>query len=151
MKRNLVSAALAGGLFAVLATATAYAQMPGARANIPFDFSVRGKTLPAGTYEIKRAMNGPDALLISNVNDNHDRIIFVTNQVDAKAIPIKSELVFNRYGDNYFLSEVFDAGEQSGREAIPSRQEGAVKREFANNLASNNATAGTETVAVVTY
>ena len=65
MRKRVFSAALTCGLLAAVAAATAYAQMPGMtmRARIPFDFSIRGKTLPAGDYEIRRVNDQPDVLV----------------------------------------------------------------------------------------
>src|SRR6266704_5739417 len=69
MRRKIFSAALTCSLLTVAAAATAYAQMPGTalRATIPFDFSVRGKILPAGEYEITQINDSPEGLVIRNV------------------------------------------------------------------------------------
>lgn len=148
MKRKFFSALMLS-VFAVIATATASAQMPGTslRANVPFDFSVRGKILPAGEYQIKRLTDDPGTLLITNVNDSHERSVVQTERVDESEIASKSELIFSRYGDSYFLSEIFAAGQQSGRELVPSSQERGLKRE----LAANGAIAKPETVAVLAH
>src|SRR6266851_4688796 len=151
MRRKIFSAALTCSLLTVVAAATAYAQMPGTalRATIPFDFSVRGKILPAGDYQIRRITDQPDGLLISNINDKHEHAIFVTEAVESPRITRKAEIIFHRYGDSYFLSEVFDGGMQTGREAIPSRQERMLRRESASTAAGNKTEP--ETVAVAAY
>lgn len=95
--------------------------------------------------EIRRISDAPEGLKISNVNDRHDRALFETEFVQARQIFKHGELVFHRYGDNYFLSEVFAGGEQSGREVIPSRQERQLRRETARNGAEP------ETVTVAAY
>jgi hypothetical protein len=147
MRKKVFSAALTCGLLAAIAAATAYAQMPGTRmrATIPFDFSVRGKILPAGDYEIRRITDEPDGLIISSVNDMHERALFQTEGVQAREVPRKGEVVFHRYGDSYFLSEIFAGGEQTGRELLPSRQERILRREMASNKTEP------ETVALVAY
>ena len=147
MRKKVFMTAFIGGLLAVLAAATAYPQMPGTslRATIPFDFSVRGQTLSAGDYEIKRITDGPEGLIISSVTDTHDRAIFQTLPVEAKTIPGRSEIVFRKYGDSYFLSEVITAGEETGRELLPSQQEKSLRREMASNKAK------AETVALAAY
>jgi hypothetical protein len=147
MRKKIFSAALTCGLLAVLGAATAYAQMPGTalRATIPFDFSVRGKILPAGDYQIRRITDEPDGLLISSVNDKHEHAIFETEAVEAPRITKRAEIIFERYGDSYFLSEVFAGGEQTGREAIPSRQERMLRSESARNKTEP------ETVALAAY
>jgi hypothetical protein len=133
----------------VLAAVTAHPQLPGTelRAMIPFDFSVRGKTLPAGEYEIQRINDAPDGLVISGVK-NHQYEVFETEPVQARRISSRSELVFHRYGDSYFLSEVFAGGEQTGRELLESRQERSLKREM---TASNDKKNQPETVTLAAY
>ena len=147
MTKKVLSAVLTCGLFAAVAAATAYAQMPGTtlRTKIPFDFTVRGKILPAGVYEIRRVNDQPDVLAISGIDDRHERAIFNTDPVEARKIPGRGEVEFHRYGDSYFLSEIFTGGEQTGREVRLTRQERDLRREMASNKTEP------ETVALAAY
>ena len=147
MRKKIFSAAITCSLLIVAGAATAYAQLPGTavRATIPFDFSVRGKVLPAGNYEIRRITDQPDGLIISNVNDRHEHAMFETEAIQAPRIAKRAEIIFRRYGDSYFLSEVFSGGAQTGRELFPSRQERVLKSEMASNKTES------ETVALVAY
>jgi hypothetical protein len=67
---------------------------------------------------------------------------------DAKDV---ATLVFHRYGDQYFLFQVWPAGEQTGRQFFKSKAE----REAQRNEAANSLSKGTgskvavETVTVV--
>jgi hypothetical protein len=135
MRKKVFSVALTCGLFAVMSAATAYAQMPGTavRASIPFDFSVRGKILPAGDYEIRRINDGPDGLVISSRVDKHERVIFETEPIGTKRMLSRSEIIFLRYGDNYFMSEIFPGGGERGRELLTSRRERRLRNEMAAN------------------
>ena len=103
------------------------------RVAIPFDFIVTGKTLPAGYYEIKRINDSPEGLIIRAINNNHDHVMFETETTQARTIPNESEVIFHRYGDSYFLYEVFTAGERTGRELAPSRAERSLRSEVASN------------------
>ena len=145
MRKKVFSAALTCALLTVVTAATAHAQMPGTtlRATIPFDFSVRGKMLPAGDYEIRRLTDDPGELTISSVNLRHERAAFNTEPVEPRGMSIKPRIVFHRYGDRYFMFEVFAAGSPTGRELPISRQERNLRRE----LASNKSEAETVTVA----
>ena len=147
MRKKVFSAVLTCGLLAGVTAATAYAQMPGTalRATIPFDFSVRGKILPAGEYEITQINDSPEGLVIRNVNDKHDHVMFETESVEPRTIPTRDEIVFHRYGDSYFLSEVLTAGEETGRELAPSRAERQLRGEMASNKTEP------ETVALAAY
>ena len=110
-------------------------------ANIPFDFSVADQKLPAGKYWINRAQpsNG-DLILQIRSKDGHANVLNMTipkvtlNQVNRGA------LVFHRYGDDYFLSEVWPEGSSTGRELPKSRAE----RELARNGGDNKIAAMNE-------
>jgi hypothetical protein len=142
--RKLVSVVVAGCLGSLLLIGSAGAQEPGTRirAQIPFDFTVKGRTLPAGTYDITRVMDEPITLLLRNVNDKHVDVLVETAPKLERSIPNRDELIFNRYGDTYFLSDVFTAGEQTGEELRTTHQERELKREMARNQV------GPETVTV---
>jgi hypothetical protein len=133
--KKVFSVVAAGCLLSLLLVGSAGAQEPGTsiRASIPFDFVVKGKTLPAGEYEIRRLMDEPIGLLIRNVHDKHDNVVFETEPKIDRAITKRDELIFNRYGDTYFLSEVVTAGEQTGEELNPGHKERELKREMARN------------------
>jgi hypothetical protein len=145
MKR-LFNVIAIGGLLASSIAGTAQGQMPGTtiRASIPFDFIVRGRTLPAGRYEIKRINDEPSGLLIQNADHKRDEAMFETEPIYVARAARKDVLVFHRYGDSYFLSEVVTASEQTGRELAPSREERQLRRE----MASNQAAPETVTVAI---
>jgi hypothetical protein len=134
MKR-LFAVMVIGCLLTLSLAGSARAQLPGTeiRASIPFDFVVRGKTLPAGDYTISRINDEPAGLLLRNVHEKREHVVFETEPVQGRRIPRKDVLVFNVYGNSYFLSEVITAGEQMGRELSPSREEKTLKREWAKN------------------
>jgi hypothetical protein len=147
MKKQIFSAVVTGCLLALMMAVPAHAQTPGTtiRATIPFDFIVRGKTLPAGNYEIRRISDSPEGLVIRNVNEKRDHAMFQTEPVEPREIPNRSEIVFHRYGDSYFLSEVLTDGEETGQELVPSRAERRLRSEMASNGAEP------ETVALAVY
>ncbi len=133
MKR-LISLLLAGSMLALFTALPAQAQLSGTamRVTIPFDFNVRGKTLPSGKYVIRRIGAEPDRLMIYN-NDNHEHVIFASEPVGGAKFAERGEVVFHKYGDTYFLFEIWSRGEATGAEALPSRAERRLEREVANN------------------
>ena len=137
MKKWIFRATVTGCLLVLMIAIPAHGQMPGTtmRVAIPFDFIVRGKILPAGYYEIERINDSPEGLIIRAINNKHDHVMFETETTQAKTIPYESEVIFHRYGDSYFLSEVFTAGERMGRELAPSRAERNLRSEVASNRA----------------
>ena len=136
MKKLFIVMAI-GSLLALSLVATAQAQMPGIpiRASIPFDFMVRGRSFSAGDYWIERVSDDPSGLVLRNIHNKHEHIVFETESMERSREPRHNVLVFNRYGDEYFLSEIVTAGEQDGRELAPSHTERALRREMAKNQA----------------
>jgi hypothetical protein len=92
-------------LFAVANLAMAghsFAQQHAVQANVPFDFTVNSKMLPAGTYTIKA--ESPGMIVIRNMSKPFSALSLVTPG-DAKATK-GGKLTFHKYGGQYFLSEV---------------------------------------------
>jgi hypothetical protein len=81
-----------------------FAQSNRVQATVPFNFTVGDKTLPAGTYSIKSASSSSSVIVIRN----HDKPIAMVASVmqDGKTAPGGGYLVFHKYGDRYFLSEI---------------------------------------------
>jgi hypothetical protein len=94
----------------------------GLRADIPFEFTAGGQILPAGIYTVRRGDNGGNALMLSSA-DGRGGVYFLTNATSSNMVREKASLVFNRYGDQYFLSEVWRVGDITGRQLIPSSRE----------------------------
>jgi hypothetical protein len=110
----------------VIAVGSAQGQSLASRltANIPFDFIVGNKTLTAGEYSIGRAQaaSGDTVILISSA-DQSAHVLSLTNPVQTWKPKGKGTLVFHRYGDQYFLFQVWPAGANTGRVLPKSRRE----------------------------
>ena len=101
------------------------------KVTIPFEFAVRDKTLPSGEYIVRRTSSDkPEMLLISSVNPGSD-VYILTKNVRAKTRQSESKLVFRYYGDQYFLSQIWEAEDNLGRELSKSRRERTYEREMA--------------------
>ncbi len=101
----------------------AYGFGVGVRANIPFDFVIGTKTLPQGTYTVKFLETSPNVLVISG-QDNNEGAIALSITVSAEDIEDNSpKLIFHRYGDQYFLSQVWSGAGLVGKELLQSQQE----------------------------
>jgi hypothetical protein len=109
------------GLLGMLAVPLAHAQT-GARviADIPFEFNVGSKTMDAGQCQV--GVENPNLILVRC--DGHRAASFaLTNTVSSNKVEEQGKLVFHRYGDQLFLSQIWIAGSASGRELPPSRSE----------------------------
>jgi hypothetical protein len=111
--------------------------------NIPFDFTVKGKTLPAGEYIISRASTADKPGLMMQRKDGESSAIVLTKSVESSKNQRESRLVFSRYGEHYFLSQVWTAGDMEGRELYKTNQERSLEVELAKNNAKP------ETVAII--
>ncbi|HTX42851.1 MAG TPA: hypothetical protein VMD25_13530 [Acidobacteriaceae bacterium] len=103
MKRIIATASLA--VASLLTAGNASAQNTAVQATIPFYFVVGSTVLPSGTYVITAISDSPKILLIRN-KDQWKFATIVTTQAGTEAGAGDGELVFNRYGDDYFLNEV---------------------------------------------
>jgi hypothetical protein len=119
MKKQLLTLLGLGLLFA---TASAYAQTM-LQANVPFNFIVAGKTLPAGEYTVHSLGTIQRVLLIRG--SDMSQMVVVNSCASAKPSDT-AKLVFHRYGDRYFLSQIWTAGNSSGAELPPSTRESEI-------------------------
>jgi hypothetical protein len=112
-------------------------------ANIPFEFSVGNKTMPAGEYTVSCAnATSPRKVLQLRSRDGRAGVFVQTNSTIGK-IQDSAKLVFNRYGDQYFFAQAWLPADNIGMQASQSRSE-----KFARELASEKRT--TETVVATT-
>ena len=98
-------------------------------ANIPFEFRVGNSVLAAGEYEII-PISTPRTLLVRSA-DGEAAVVALTNTAEKLLAPKDGKLVFNRYGNTYFLSQVWHPGINRGYELPKSKSE----REMAQNAA----------------
>ena len=109
-----------GFLAVILVTSTALSQSNRGDtiADIPFAFTVANHALPAGRYTVTRF--GETTLRISS--PHNQGMVMLTQAVEGKAPESKGKMVFHRYGDAYFLSEVWVAANGTGRKLLQSRR-----------------------------
>jgi hypothetical protein len=100
-------------------------------ADVPFDFHVNGKLLPAGTYRVSSMQSA--AVLVSAMEPSGPRAAALTHAAGGGTVKHEtSQLVFHRYGDSYFLRQVWRAGMEVGCNLPASRPEKEVLFRAAN-------------------
>lgn len=130
MKKQALRTFAMAGLVLILTAVTVCAQSERSGVlNIPFDFIVQGKTLPAGEYTIEPNRRDYDKVWLVRSKDGRASVLFTTTRVQSRETQEGAKLIFNRYGDQYFLSQIWTAGANSGRELLTNRRE----RELARN------------------
>ena len=67
--------------------------------------------------------------------DGRLSVLFGVESAQARTTPEKSELLFNKYGDGFFLSEMFDEGNVDGSRLLTSRDEKRASKENGADVA----------------
>jgi hypothetical protein len=128
MKRNPGKLFLMLCLLVVGGGVVANAQIEGQTrivSDVPFDFVVGKTTLPAGKYEIRRFGDStPNVLEIQSANGG-TAVVFITEDAQTRdnQAASQTDLVFDNVGDQYFLSQVWEAGSAYGSELAKPRME----------------------------
>jgi hypothetical protein len=131
MKRQAFS--LISLLSLLLVAGSAIAQTVHVRASIPFNFAVGSKTFPAGTYDLG-TMSDDTKMLLLRARDADSSIMVGSNAAENLQPADKTKLVFNQYGDRYFLSQLWIAGETRGRQLPKTSREKEVATELAKDF-----------------
>jgi hypothetical protein len=135
MKKEILKGFTMLTLILAIALATAVvsanAQSIGTVTNIPFEFVVGDKAMPAGKYKTNAANSAGNVLLIQS-DDRKNAVVRLTHTIQpTRSRGANACLVFHRYGDRYFLAEVWNGGDSTGRQLSKSRQERAIAGELA--------------------
>jgi hypothetical protein len=85
--------------------------------NIPFDFTVRHTSLPAGHYTVRQA--GAIVMLTSDAGRTANVIV---NKEYATRAAGHSSLVFSMYGEAYTLAQIKTAGSSTELDAVVNRR-----------------------------
>lgn len=90
------------------------------RVNLPFEFGAGGKEFPKGSCNIDISTGTKVSIQCSRVRTavQAQTLAFVGSVYEVAA---RKEMIFNRYGDTYFLSTIWIANE--GRELVTSDAE----------------------------
>lgn len=108
----------------LLMTSVAFASsilMPDLKANIPFDFHVGGKNMPAGEYKILQT-SYQGVLKLSAIDFTANAVVITQTDTGTKAAK-GSRLDFRKYGNQYFLGAVRVEGSNTSRYIPVSREE----------------------------
>lgn len=95
----------------------------GVRADIPFDFVVGTKTLPSGTYTVTPHGTSANTLIIRGQENGKSAFVLSITVAAEDTLDNSPKLIFNRYGDQYFLSQVWSGARLAGQEITKSNRE----------------------------
>jgi hypothetical protein len=109
--------------------AKAHAQVIGElEVDIPFQFHAGNAKLPAGKYVLHMLDNSDLKVMEISTADGSTSALFDVQNAEANSAPRKSELIFNKYGDRYFLAKIFDEGNPDGSSVPESQYEKRVSQ-----------------------
>jgi len=88
--------------------------------NIPFAFAVENHFLPAGEYLVL-TVTPERSIRIAGTDGKHSAIVNTLPNY-ASSPSANSRLVFHKYGDEYFLAQVWTAGQNVARNPLSSQR-----------------------------
>ena len=111
-------------IWLLLTTATLFAQTTPSqqlmKVNVPFRFAVEGHSLPAGEYFVL-TVTPERSIRVASVDGKHSAIVNTLPNY-AKEPSTNSRLVFHKYGDEYFLYQVWTVGQNVARNPLSSKR-----------------------------
>ncbi len=118
----------------MVGVAALHAQGRTVTANVPFAFYAGSSVMPEGAYRVELNNNG---VMYLRATDKDAAKILLSWTLDGKDDGRQATLVFHRYGDLYFLSQVWTNYGSTGRAVGVTEREKELER------------GGTATLAVV--
>ncbi len=103
--------------------ATLFAQSESQRLmkiTVPFAFAVENNSLPAGEYLVL-TVTPERSIRIVSTDGKHSAIVNTLPNY-AKSPSESSRLVFHKYGDEYFLTQVWTGGQNVSRNPLSSKR-----------------------------
>ena len=116
---GLIACALTFGSLASTQSALAQSLKTVAEVDVPFAFHTPQQTLPAGKYVLDRESAN---LLLLKGSGSAKGFVIVHDAINNKA-PARGFVVFQRYGDTYYLRQIWTAGNSIGFECPKGKGE----------------------------
>jgi hypothetical protein len=117
----------AAGLFIMGASIFCYGQKPIAEATVPFDFHMGQTMLPAGNYTVSESRT----LLLLRGESGKPSAMLLTLPTERHRKASTPSLEFERYGNEYFLKDIWYSNSQEGRALPTSKQQQELARRAA--------------------
>jgi hypothetical protein len=130
MKKQQLFSLLATVVLITAASLSAQTNGTPVKANISFDFSAGGKHFSAGQYKVN-AISPLGALSIVGSESG----LVTSHEAESNSPSASTKLIFHKYGTSYFLYQIWNEGENRGRE-LPMTP---VEKELASNATASPA------------
>lgn len=90
---------------------------------IPFQFHAGNAKFPSGKYSVQYLDDSDLGIMEIRSADGSTSALFEVHSTQASSTPAKNELIFNKYGNRYFLAKLYEQGSAAGSEVFESRYE----------------------------
>ena len=137
MKKQILNYVAAISFLLVLSAVSAFAQSPTFKANIPFDFQVNGKTMTAGEYVITEPIS-PRGTITIRGGQKVSAAAAIFQNVEARKPAAATQLVFRRYGNEYFLAQMQVNRQTAAMELPTTKAERDLIKELRGRHLANN-------------
>ena len=128
MKKQIGKTTAILGLFVMLAMTGVQAQTASrVEITIPFDFTAGKAQFKAGSYSIKRVSD--NSLAIRSIDGKTTQLVDAPLTIGSRDSKYGERLVFNQYGTEYFLTQVWLTAE-TGKQLFTSSAETKAAREY---------------------
>ena len=115
------------GVLALLAASSAFGQQ-NLRVDIPFEFHFADVVMPAGQYVVDTEARNIHNLLSFDCDACRVHAVAIPYAVGGRDVSSEGRLIFNKYGDTYFLAEVWVPGRIQGMALSKSKTERELAR-----------------------
>lgn len=107
-----------------------------AKASIPFDFYVKDKKMPAGDYNLLQSEFSRGVLWVERTANSAAAVTFVSieNPINPDN---QAKLVFHKYGEEYFLAEIWNPILDEELVVAPSHAEKEVQKSIEQHQTSS--------------
>ena len=106
------------------------------KASIPFSFTVGDQSFPAGDYTISTVQVQARDVILLQSSDGQNVSLAATHPSYLVGPSAQTKLVFQHYGSEYFLSQIWTLGRTSGRELVLPNH----AKELAQNVSTRDVT-----------
>jgi hypothetical protein len=136
-KLGCIPSSMMLGIFLFLTAGISSTQYNAIKVKIPFNFNIGSQRFSAGEYNLKPSLQHTTLLQ----NHTGRALINMTSiSVESMVVPRSTLLVFNRYDEYYFLSQIWVAGNTIGRQLAKSSAE--LERSYAIGLPARKVAIG---------
>ena len=123
--KNRVAQILSLGM-ALAALPAMHAQNMAVKADVPFDFYVGSTLMPHGAYLVNETPNNVVAWIMATEQEATKAVTTISILGTKREEPAR--LVFHRYGEDYFLEEIWKGDSSAGRYLPRSAREKEMAR-----------------------